>query len=200
MMDIQKAIENLKRNGFTVRYFETAQEAADHMVSALHGKTVGIGGSKTVEALGLYDRLCAENTVYWHWRQPGEQARACAANAQVYLSSANAISETGEIVNIDGTGNRLAATIYGHETLYILAGVNKLVPDLPAAIDRARNIAAPLNARRLGCKTPCVLSEPMRCHDCRSPERICNGFAVLARPMGGIGTTEVVLIGEALGY
>ena len=199
-MDIQKTIENLKRNGFAARYFETAQEAADYMVSALHGKTVGIGGSMTVEALGLYDRLCAGSTVYWHWKQPGDQAHALAATAQVYLSSANAISETGEIVNIDGVGNRLAATIYGHETLYILAGINKLAPDLPAAIDRARNIAAPLNARMLGCKTPCALSEPMRCHDCRSPERICKGFGILARPMGGIGTTEVILIGEALGY
>ena len=90
--------------------------------------------------------------------------------------------------------------LYGHEALYIVAGVNKLAPDLPAALDRARNIAAPRNARRLNCKTPCALSEPMRCHDCHSPARICKGFCVLTRPMGGVGRTEVLLIGETLGY
>ncbi len=73
--------------------------------------------------------------------------------------------------------------LYGHEALYIIAGTNKLAPDLPSAIERARNIAAPLNARRLSCKTPCALSEPMRCHDCNSPSRICNGFVTLARPL-----------------
>ena len=90
--------------------------------------------------------------------------------------------------------------LYGHEALYIIAGINKLTPDLPSAMERARNIAAPLNARRLSCKTPCALSEPMRCHDCNSPSRICNGFVTLARPCGGIGKTHVILIEENLGY
>ena len=90
--------------------------------------------------------------------------------------------------------------LYGHETLYIVSGVNKLTPDLHAAIDRARNVAAPRNARRLGRKTPCALSEPMRCHDCASPERICRALCVLERPVFGIGRTEVILIGQALGY
>ena len=116
------------------------------------------------------------------------------------MTSANAISETGEIINIDGTGNRVAAMLYGHEALYIIAGINKLTPDLPSAIERARNIAAPLNARRLSCKTPCAMSEPMRCHDCGSPDRICNGFVTLARPCGGIGKTHVILIEEKFGY
>ena len=150
--------------------------------------------------MGLYDRLSADNTLFWHWKQPADEARVAAAHAQVYLTSANAIAETGEIVNIDGSGNRLASMLYGHEALYIVAGVNKLAPDLPAALDRARNIAAPRNARRLNCKTPCALSEPMRCHDCHSPARICKGFCVLTRPMGGVGRTEVLLIGETLGY
>ena len=88
----------------------------------------------------------------------------------------------------------------GHEALYIVAGVNKLAPDLASAMDRARSIAAPLNARRLQRKTPCALAEPMRCHDCNSPERICRGFVTLARPMGSIGQTHVILIEESLGY
>lgn len=199
-MNAEKTLENLRRNGFDAKYFETAAQAADYLAAQLHGKTIGFGGSVTLDTMGLYDRLSADNTLFWHWKQPADEARAAAAHAQIYLTSANAISETGEIVNIDGSGNRLASMLYGHEALYIVAGVNKLAPDLPAALDRARNIAAPRNARRLNCKTPCALSEPMRCHDCRSPARICKGFCVLTRPMGDVGRTEVLLIGETLGY
>ena len=102
-------------------------------------------------------------------------------------------------MNIDGTGNRVAAALYGHERVIYVVGKNKLAPTLEEAIARARSIAAPMNARRLQKKTPCALAEPMRCHDCRSPERICNGLTVLARPMGGT-PTEVLIIGETLGY
>lgn len=199
-MDTERTIKNLEKNGFTVRYFETAEAAAEYLLSQLHGCTVGIGGSVTIGQLALYDRLCADNTVYWHGVCNTEETKKCAAQAQVYLTSANAIAETGEIVNIDGAGNRVASMLYGHETLYIVSGVNKLTPDLHAAIDRARNVAAPRNARRLGRKTPCALSEPMRCHDCASPERICRALCVLERPVFGIGRTEVILIGQALGY
>ncbi len=199
-MDTERTIKNLEKNGFAVRYFETAEAAAEYLLSQLHGRTVGIGGSVTIGQLALYDRLCADNTVYWHGVYNTEETKKCAAQAQVYLTSANAIAETGEIVNIDGAGNRVASMLYGHETLYIVSGVNKLTPDLHAAIDRARNVAAPRNARRLGRKTLCALSEPMRCHDCASPERICRALCVLERPVFGIGRTEVILIGQALGY
>ena len=199
-MNAEKTLENLRRNGFDAKYFETAAQAADYLAAQLHGKTIGFGGSVTLDTMGLYDRLSADNTLFWHWKQPADEARAAAAHAQVYLTSANAISETGEIVNIDGTGNRVASMLYGHEALYIVAGVNKLAPDLASAMDRARNIAAPLNARRLQRKAPCALAEPMRCHDCSSPERICRGFVTLARPMGGIGQTHVILVEESLGY
>ena len=154
----------------------------------------------TLQELGLFEKLSANNTVYWHWKQSPAEAREKSVTAQIYMTSANAISETGEIINIDGTGNRVAAMLYGHEALYIITGTNKLAPDLPSAMERARNIAAPLNARRLSCKTPCALSEPMRCHDCNSPSRICNGFVTLARPCGGVGKTHVILIEEKLGY
>ena len=140
-MNAEKALENLSRNGFDAKYFGTAAQAADYLAAQLHGKTIGFGGSVTLDTMGLYDRLSADNTLFWHWKQPADEARAAAAHAQVYLTSANAIAETGEIVNIDGSGNRLASMLYGHEALYIVAGVNKLAPDLPAALDRARNIA-----------------------------------------------------------
>ncbi len=111
--------------------------------------------------MGLGDRLSRENTVFWHWRQPAAEAiRQTRWRSQVYLLSANAVSETGALVNIDGTGNRVAASLYGREHVIYLVGVNKLAPTLEAAIDRARNVAAPLNARRLRCQTPCALADP----------------------------------------
>ena len=112
----------------------------------------------------------------------------------------NALAETGELVNIDGTGNRVASTLFGHEEVYFIVGANKIAPDYDSALWRARNIAAPLNARRLHRKTPCAQGETLRCYDCRSPERICNGLSVLWRPLGGVGETLVCLVGEDLGY
>lgn len=199
-MNVEKTIETLRKNGFKVSWFESSGEAADYIVSSIGGKSVGIGGSKTVEALGVYERLMENNTVYWHWfQQPQSEIRHKAAGAQVYISSANAIAETGEIVNIDGNGNRVASTLFGHERLIIVAGVNKIAEDGAAALYRARNVASPLNARRLGMKTPCTTGE-LKCHDCSSPQRICGGVSTLLRPMSGIGETEVVLINEELGY
>ena len=199
-MDVQRAISALQREGFTVRSFDTAKEAADYLCQSISGKTVGMGGSITMEQLGLYDRLTKDNTVLWHWRTDDKKTRLAAANAQVYLTSANAIAETGEIINIDGNGNRVAATLYNHERVVFVAGVNKLAPDLASAMFRARNVAAPLNARRLKRNTPCAVGNEIKCYDCSSKDRICNGVVTLLRPMRGVGVTEVVLVGEELGY
>ena len=200
-MNIQTTLENLKQHGFHAAYFETKEAATEVLCAEIHGKTVGFGGSVTVQQMGLYELLGKNNTVFWHWAE-GDRAAAQenAARAQVYILSVNALAETGEIVNIDGNGNRVAAMFYGHERVIFLVGINKLAPDLPAAIDRARNIASPLNARRLKRKTPCALTEPMRCHDCASPERICSGMAILLEKMGSIPEMDVYLIGEEIGY
>ena len=184
-MNLETTVKNLTKHDFSVRVFQTAKEASSAIAQELSGKTIGFGGSITLEQMGLFETLGKTNRVFWHWKQDAAQARANAAHAQIYFTSANAIAGTGEILNIDGTGNRAAAMLYGHEELYIVAGTNKLCDDLPSAMQRARNIAAPLNARRLHCKTPCALSEPMHCHDCASPDRICNGFVTLTRPSGG---------------
>ena len=198
-MSLETAVQNLERRGFAVRVFKTGEDAVKALTQELSGKTIGFGGSVTLDALGLFEALRQKNDVSWHWRKTPD-ANGTSARAQVYCTSANAIAETGEIVNIDGTGNRVASMLYGHEALYVIAGTNKLTPDLPSAMDRARNVAAPLNARRLQLRTPCALADPPRCHDCSSPDRICNGFVTLARPMGGIGKTHVILIEESLGY
>ena len=200
MADLEKTRKNLENRGFRAHVFATGAEAAEFLVQTLHGTSIGIGGSVTIDTLGVYDRLCGSNEVFWHWKNHAPETRERAGKAETYLCSANGVSENGEIVNIDGFGNRVAGTIYGPERVFLVVGRNKIAPDLNGAIDRARNIAAPLNARRLNRKTPCALSEPMRCHDCRSPERICNGFSIFPRPMRGIGKTHVILIDEALGY
>ena len=199
-MNIELALANLKRHGFDAVYFDTAAQAAEHVAGELKGMSVGIGGSKTVEAMGLYETLAEQGEVYWHWKEPTSEERDRAAHAQAYLSSANGISETGEIVNIDGMSNRVASTIYGHDRVVFVAGVNKLTPNLHAAIARAKNVASPLNARRFGKQTPCVLSEPMRCHDCDCSDRICRTTVIIDRKPMGIARMDVVLIGEELGY
>ena len=200
-MDIKKAVKNLEGRGFKVRFFETKEEAADYLADTIKDTSVGIGGSVTVEQMGLYPRLMEHNKVYWHWSRGGNAPDEMeqAMNARVYLSSANAISEDGEIVNIDGRGNRVAACLHGREKVYIISGVNKLCPNLNAAIDRARNVAAPKNAQRLGKNTPCA-AKADKCYDCRSKERICNGMVIHMGKMTGVGETEVVLVNEELGF
>lgn len=200
MPNIKKLTENLEKNGFMVSYYETGVEAVKAIAAAVNGKTVGIGGSKTIEALGLFEALKDHNSVSWHWKQTSPDANDVSAQAQVYLTSANGVAETGEIINIDGTGNRIAAAQYGREKVYIIIGVNKIAPDYERALWRARNIAAPLNAKRLDRKTPCALSSEMKCYDCDSPERICRGLSVFYRKLNGVKDCEVVIINEELGY
>lgn len=197
MTDFKKVQANLEARGYTVRTFATAAEAADYLDGAIDGKTVGFGGSATLDALGIYDRLESHNTVIWHWKQPADEARKAAMQTQVYLTSANALAETGEIVNIDGTGNRVSATLFGHEKVIFVIGRNKLAATYEMAVDRARNVAAPQRARQLGKKTPCAVKLD-RCYDCKSPERICRGMVTLWGPMLGM-EGEVLLVDEELG-
>ncbi len=200
-MDLEKLKATLEKNGFGVKIFDTAKDAADELDRELDGKSIGIGGSVTIDQLGVYERLKTHNDVKWHQKAADPNAeRIAACHTHVYLTSVNGLAETGELINIDGTGNRVAQTLYGHERVIFVAGVNKIAPDFASALDRARNVASPLNARRLKRQTPCALSEPMRCHDCSSPDRICNGLVVLYKKMGGIGKMDVYLVREPLGY
>lgn len=199
-MNKEKLCENLAKKGFQTQCFSTAAQAADYLCQAIQGSTVGIGGSRTIDDMGLFERLSEHNEVAWHWKQGPGETFARAAAADVYICSANAVSETGEIVNIDGSGNRLCGTLFGHKKVYIVIGTNKIQPDLEAAIHRARNVAAPLNAKRFGLSTPCAVSEEMRCYDCSSPQRICKGLLILWQKMNGVGECEVVIVDEALGF
>ena len=195
-MAFETVKKNLEARGFAVKTFATAAEAAAYLDASIDGVTVGIGGSLTVQAMGLHEKLSAHNTVHWHWTD-GQEARAKSAGADVYITSANGLAETGEVINIDGFGNRVASTLYGHKKLYFIIGKNKLAPTYDEALWRARNIAAPKNAQRLGKKTPCAVNGD-RCYDCKSPERICRSLVVLWGPSMSLDT-EIVLVDEDLG-
>ena len=199
MADLEKTRKNLEVRGFRVHRFASGAEAAEFLVQTLHGTSIGIGGSVTIDTLGVYDRLCGSNEVFWHWKNHAPETRERAGKAETYLCSANGVSENGEIVNIDGFGNRVAGTIYGPERVFLVVGRNKIAPDLTGAIDRTRNIAAPLNARRLNRHTPCAVGEP-RCRDCRSPEKICGVMTVFFMPPTSIKEFHVLLVNEDLGY
>lgn len=199
------AFENLKQkletNGFTVSVFSTGAEAADYLDREIDGKTVGIGGSMTITQLGLPDRLAAHNTLHSHWvtGENAEEAIRQAMTTDTYLLSANAIAEdTGEILNIDGTGNRVSSSLFGHKKVYFVAGRNKISRDYESALLRLRNVVAPKNAQRLKRNTPCAVNAD-KCYNCNSPERICNALVVFYKKIRSMDM-EVVLIDEELGY
>ena len=196
MADFSKVEQALKDRGYAVSTFSTAQEAAAYLDRKIDGKTVGFGGSVTLQDMGLYELLSRHNTVIWHWKSKDPAARRDALMTQIYISSVNGLAQTGEMVNIDGSGNRVAATLFGHEKVYFVIGRTKLAPTYEEALWRARNIAGPKNARRLGLKTPCAIKAD-RCYDCKSPDRICRGLVTLWSPMLDMAA-EVLLVDEDL--
>lgn len=193
--------ENLERKGYRVSVFPDAETAAAYLTNSVSGKTVGFGDSLTLFRLGLFDRLSESNRVYDPMHPlPGEDFWQTARKTlltDVFLTSVNALAETGELVNIDGTGNRIAGSLFGHEKVYFVAGRNKLASTLEEAVMRARTVAGPANAHRQGNRTPCA-AEGVHCYDCASPDRICCALTVYYRKMRYV-EMEVVLIEEDLG-
>ena len=197
MADIKKLRKNLENRHFATSYFETAKEAAEYLNAEIDKTIVGFSGSKTLDDMGLYDMLKKHNTVLWHTKG---DSKTDVAKAKIYLMSANGVSENGEIVNIDGTGNRVAEMISGPEKLYIVVGKNKIEPDLEKAAERAKNYAGPKNAQRLKLKTPCAVNGE-KCYNCNSNDRICNIMVVLWRAAKQIPNgTEVVVINQDIGF
>lgn len=199
-MSFEKVKATLLERDFSVSEFATASEAADYLDRKIDRQEVSLGGSLTLSQMGLPKRLATHNklilpsVIYEDVDCEVDAARA--ATCTVFLTSVNALSETGEMVSIDGIGNRIASMLYGHQKVYFVIGKNKLTPDYDSAVWRARNISAPKNAARLQRKTPCTVSG--HCHDCRSPERICRGMVILWEKMYK-SEMEVVLIDEELG-
>lgn len=202
MYDFSKIKKNMESKGYKVNVFDRKEEAATYIDSQVDGKTVGFGGSVSLHQLNLFSLLDSHNTVYWHDEKPAHmsvmETRTAATRAEVYISSVNGISEKGEIVNLDNTGNRVAAITYGPEKVFLVIGRNKIAPTLEEAIYRVRNVASPLNAKRLNRKTPCAANGD-KCYNCQSPERICRNLSIfLDRPTGV--EYDIVFVDEDLGY
>ncbi len=198
MANIEKLCRNLEREGFLTSAFDAVPAAMQFLNHVIDGTTVGFGGSQTVRDMGLYEALAEHNACYWHWNPESREIPIEATTAPVYISGVNGVSENGELINIDGRGNRLASTLYGHEKVFLIIGENKIAPDYDAALWRARNIAAPLNAKRLNAQTPCV--QTGKCMNCAAPGRICRALLVLWDKPAHAMEIEVVIIRQTLGY
>ncbi len=200
----EQAIKALKRNGFEAAYAATPEEAVQKVLELIpEGASVGVGGTMTVRQLGLLSALTGKgHKVVHHWLPDlspadGRRLRLEENASDAYLASANAVTLDGKLVNVDGTGNRVGGMLYGPKKVIIIAGYNKVVADFDQAIDRIRDIAAPMNAIRYASKTPCAATGV--CNDCSSPERICNVTTVIDRCPKSADFT-VLLVGAELGF
>ena len=198
-MDIEKIVSAFEKNRYQVSYFETAAAAADYLDRQIDRTTAAFGDSETLLSMGLYEKLSTHNVVYdpEHAEDFFKAARD-GMEAEFFVTSVNGATEDGILVNLDGTGNRVAGTLFGHRKVYLVFGVNKIQPTLEKAVWRVRNEAAPKNALRKGLKTPCALHGGDRCYECSSPDRICNGLMIHYKKMRH-EEMEVVIIGEQLG-
>lgn len=205
-MQIEKTLDNLTKRGFKPFYFENRKEALDFVLNLIpQDVSVGMGGSMTVKQLGLDNILSQRgNTVYSHsfgsceTPEMRNKIYQLAGSADWYVSSANALSEEGDFVNIDGTANRISALAFGVKNILYVLGTNKISEDLASAIDRARNVAAPLNAKRFNKNTPCVTGG--QCCQCDSDDCICNATLISHHPTRLQENVYVIIIGETLGY
>lgn len=205
-IDIEKTIKALERNKFVVHYFETGAEAVAYLKNRIQNKCVAIGDSRTLLEIGVHDALSEVNEDITDIQRPlpGESFRDTALRTMgrdVFLTSVNALSQTGEMVNIDGTGNRVAASLFGSQEVFFVLGVNKITPDLASAIYRARNVAAPLNSKKnkKSSLNPCATLDE-KCYDCGSPDRICNALTIYYKKMRNMQTMEIIIINESLGF
>lgn len=204
MIRLELAGKALEKHGFTVILAADKAEAIAKVLELVPERaSVGVGGSVTIRELGLIPTLEAGgHRVIQHWK-PGlgkEEDLAIRkeeVGADVFLASSNAVTMTGELINIDGQGNRVASQVFGPGKIILIAGVNKLAKDVTEGIWRARNIACSANTRRLGLKSPCGVAG--YCNDCNSPDRSCRVLVIMERRPSRSDVT-VVLVNEDLGY
>ncbi len=185
----KKLVKSLKKRGFEAEYAATREDAVSlALAEAVDAKSVGWGGSETVKELGLREAMA----------DAGKEIRDHQLEMDLFLLSANAVTLDGRIVNIDGRGNRVAASIAGPKRVVYLIGRNKIVDGgIDAAIDRIKRFACAPNCRRLGKRTPCA--ETGVCADCDSPDRICKVTAIFDRKPTGV-SAKVIVVDADLGY
>ena len=196
-------IKKFNARHFEAYYCATKEDACEKALSLIGiGDTVTWGGGMSLFECGIIDKLKSGNynvidRAEASCPEEKEEIMRKAFFADTYLVSANAVSQTGELVNVDGNGNRVAALSYGPKQVIVIVSLNKVMPDLDSAIKRARSVAAPTNAQRFGLDTPC--SHTGICADCSHPQCICADIVVtrLSRPENRI---KIVFCGEPLGY
>lgn len=198
MLDYAVIQDNFTKHGFSTQLFFTKEDAKAYLCRKLQNQTIGFGGSETLMQMGLFEMLQKNNAVVWHNKVPAFDVRRFANCASIYITSANAVTKSGEIVNIDSTGNRVSMMAFGPEVCYYIVGKNKITNTLEEATYRAKNIAAPKNAQRLQAKTPCAIKAD-KCYDCKSPERICRITSIIDRAPKGM-QCEILFIDEKLGF
>ncbi|MDR2136915.1 MAG: lactate utilization protein [Synergistaceae bacterium] len=199
----QSVVKALKAKGYEAAYASSKEAALEEVLKLIpEGASVGVPGTVTVREIGAMEKLKERGcTIYHHWNpalSPEERSQVLLDEicADYFLTSANAVTKDGKIVNIDGNGNRVSGMAWGRNTLIFVIGVNKVAQDLDAAIARART-ATPPNALRLNGSTPCT--QTGYCVDCDSPARICRALLILERPTTG-RKTHVIMVGEDLGF
>ena len=196
-MEIGKILENFREKGFKPFYFDSSGKLKDFLLNEISGTTVGMGGSMTIQELDIYNLLSQNNKVYSHSVCSDAGVMQNASLSESYVLSANALAETGEIINIDGRGNRVAGSIFGAnlKRVFYICGTNKLAENIEKGIWRAINIAAPKNAQRLGRKTPCAVRAD-KCYNCKSPERICRATVIITNPLINVETFVLIVEGN----
>ena len=198
------AVNALKKNKFNAIYFPNRQEAINYVMSFIDsGLTVGIAGSVTVKELKIDEEaikkgaLILDHNAQHLTAEEKLELRRKQLTCDVFLCSSNAITLNGELVNVDGAGNRVAAMTFGPKKVVVVAGINKICQDIDAAFERIKLYAGPMNNKRLNIPNPCVNSGI--CLDCQSNTRICNIYSVL-RKKPAITAINVVIVGENLGF
>lgn len=200
----EKVVKALQKNFFNAIYLNKAEEAAKYILDNIkEGYKVGLGGSDTIKSLNIQEKIEALGSeILDHNKEglsPEEKLniRREQLLSDVFLCSSNAVTLNGELVNVDGTGNRVAAMTFGPKKVIVVVGINKICKDEEAAFDRIKMYAAPLNTKRLGLDTPCTLTG--LCMDCKNENRICKIYSVLKKKPHLTDIT-VLVVGESLGY
>ena len=198
-----KIIKNLERRYIKGYYCATSKEAVELVVKLVgDGNSVTWGGTMTVRDMGIPAALHANKTLTVYDRdlaathEEAQDIYRKAFSCNYYLSSVNAMSEDGQIVNVDGTGNRVAAITFGPDHVIFVVGINKITQDVESAVKRARSTAAPINTARFDIESPCKIDGV--CHNCNSADCICNYIHILRNSPKG--RHQVVIVGENLGY
>lgn len=201
---VKRTIENLEKNNMEGVYVNDEKALIEKIGTLVKdGETVSVGGSMTLFETGVIDYLrCGKFNFLDRYKEGlthddiNEIFRKT-FSADAFFTSSNAVTEDGELYNVDGNGNRIAAMLFGPDKVIVIVGVNKIVKNVEEAIERNRHIAAPANAKRLNKNTPCTKAG--YCMDCRNQDRICNEYALIKRQMRK-GRITVIIVGKELGY